>query len=113
MYGTLIDAGCLALLWRLTRREGIGLFALVGFERTRLARDALLGFVLIPVSLMFILGGILISRPGVRIGLGIESGLEPASAPLAQYAGLPLMIACALALVIALVMKETYPPAGH
>jgi hypothetical protein len=35
VYGTLIDAGCLALLWRLTRREGIGLFDLVGFERTR------------------------------------------------------------------------------
>ena len=33
VYGTLIDAGCLALLWRLTRREGIGLFDLVGFER--------------------------------------------------------------------------------
>ena len=31
VYGTLIDAGCLALLWRLTRREGIGLFDLVGF----------------------------------------------------------------------------------
>jgi hypothetical protein len=26
VYGTLIDAGCLVLLWRLTRREGIGLF---------------------------------------------------------------------------------------
>jgi Type II CAAX prenyl endopeptidase Rce1-like len=58
VYGTLIDAGCLALLWRLARREGIGLFHLVGFERTRLARDALLGLALIPVSLAFILGGI-------------------------------------------------------
>src|SRR5215216_4779780 len=58
VYGTLIDAGCLALLWRLTRREGIRLFDLVGFERTRLARDALLGFALIPVSLVFIFGGI-------------------------------------------------------
>ncbi len=58
VYGTLIDAGCLALLWRLTRREGIHLFDLVGFERTRLVRDALLGFALIPVSLVFILGGI-------------------------------------------------------
>lgn len=57
VYGTLIDAGCLALLWRLTRREGIGLFNLVGFERTRLVRDVLLGFALIPVSLAFILGG--------------------------------------------------------
>jgi membrane protease YdiL (CAAX protease family) len=58
VYGTLIDAGCLALLWRLTRREGIHLFDLVGFERTRLVRDALLGIVLIPVSLVFILGGV-------------------------------------------------------
>jgi hypothetical protein len=58
VYGTLIDAGCLALLWRLTRREGIRLFDLVGFERTRLVRDALLGLALIPASLVFILGGI-------------------------------------------------------
>jgi membrane protease YdiL (CAAX protease family) len=57
VYGTLIDAGCLTLLWRLTRREGIGLFDLVGFERARLVRDALLGFALIPVSLVFIFGG--------------------------------------------------------
>jgi membrane protease YdiL (CAAX protease family) len=58
VYGTLIDAGCLALLWQLARREGIRLFDLVGFERTRLARDLLLGFVLIPASLVFILGGV-------------------------------------------------------
>jgi hypothetical protein len=58
VYGTLIDAGCLALLWLLTRREGIRLFDLVGLERTRLARETLLGFALIPVSLVFILGGI-------------------------------------------------------
>ena len=57
VYGSLIDLGCLALLWRLTRREGIGLFDLVGFERTRLVRDVLLGLALIPVSLVFIYGG--------------------------------------------------------
>jgi uncharacterized protein len=57
VYGTLIDAGCLALLWRLTRREGIRLFDLVGFERERLVRDVLLGLALIPVSLVFILSG--------------------------------------------------------
>jgi membrane protease YdiL (CAAX protease family) len=50
-------AGCLALLWRLTRREGIRLFDLVGFERARLVRDVLLGFALVPVSLVFILVG--------------------------------------------------------
>ena len=58
VYGTLIDAGCLLLLWRLTRREGIRLLDLVGFERTRLVGDTLLGFALIPVSLLFIFGGI-------------------------------------------------------
>jgi membrane protease YdiL (CAAX protease family) len=58
VYGTLIDAGCLALLWRLTRREGIRLVDLVGFERARLGCDILLGFALIPVYLAFILGGI-------------------------------------------------------
>jgi uncharacterized protein len=58
VYGTLIDAGCLALLWRLTRREGIRLFDLVGFERTHLVRDAVLGLALVPASLVFILGGV-------------------------------------------------------
>ena len=61
VYGTLIDAGCLALLWRLTRREGIGLFDLVGFSRARLARDVLLGLVLVPVSLVFIFGGVYVA----------------------------------------------------
>jgi membrane protease YdiL (CAAX protease family) len=58
VYGTLIDAGCLTLLWRLTRLEGIGLADLLGFERGRLASDALLGVALIPVSLAFIFAGI-------------------------------------------------------
>jgi membrane protease YdiL (CAAX protease family) len=57
VYATLIDAGCLALLWRLTRREGIRLFDLVGFERARLGRDVALGLALIPVSLVFIFAG--------------------------------------------------------
>jgi hypothetical protein len=58
VYGTLIDAGCVALLWQLTRREGIRLIDLVGFERTRLVRDVLRGFALIPARLAFIFGGI-------------------------------------------------------
>ncbi len=57
VYGTLIDAGCLAMLWRLTTREGIRLFDLLGFERTRLVRDVLYGLVLVPASLVFIFGG--------------------------------------------------------
>jgi len=58
VYGTLIDAGCLALLWWLTRKEGIRLIDLVGFERARLVGDLLLGLALIPVCLVFILVGV-------------------------------------------------------
>lgn len=58
VYGTLIDAGCLALLWRLTRREGIRPRDLVGAERRRVGREVLLGLALIPPSLAFILGGV-------------------------------------------------------
>ena len=60
-------------------------------------------------GIMFIFGGILISRPGVRVGWGIEGGIEPESLALAQYAALPILIALGLALALSLVMKETYP----
>ena len=58
---------------------------------------------------MFIVGGIMISRPGVRIGLGIDAGIEPKSLELAQYAARPLMLAIVVALAIAFAMRETYP----
>jgi membrane protease YdiL (CAAX protease family) len=58
VYGTLIDVGCLALLWRLTRTEDIGPGDLIGFDRSRLGRDLLLGVALIPVGLALILGGV-------------------------------------------------------
>jgi MFS family permease len=61
-------------------------------------------------GIMFIVGGILMSRPGVRIGWGLDAGLETKSLELAQYAALPITIALVLALVISFVMKETYPP---
>lgn len=57
LYGTLIDAGCLCLLWWFARREGITLPDLIGFDRNRLGRDFLFGLALIPPSLVFILGG--------------------------------------------------------
>lgn len=60
-------------------------------------------------GIMFILGGILISRPGVRIGWGLESGIQPKSLELAQYAGLPITVALVVALVISILMRETYP----
>ncbi len=60
-------------------------------------------------GIMFIVGGILMSRPGVRIGWGLEAGIEPKSLDIAQYAGLPITAAVVLAFLISLVMKETYP----
>lgn len=57
VYATLIDLGCLAFLWHFTHREGIRLFDLVGFQRSRLLRDVLLGLAIIPASLVFIFAG--------------------------------------------------------
>jgi membrane protease YdiL (CAAX protease family) len=58
VYSTLIDAGCLVVLWWLTRREGIALPELISFDRSRWRRDLVLGLGLIPVSLVFIFAGI-------------------------------------------------------
>lgn len=58
VYATSIDAGCLALLWILMRREGAKLLDLLSFDRKRWARDVIKGVVLIAPSLVFILGGI-------------------------------------------------------
>jgi MFS family permease len=60
-------------------------------------------------GIMFIVGGIMISRPGVRIGRGLEAGIEPRSLELAQYAALPLIVALVIALALTFYMKETYP----
>jgi hypothetical protein len=57
VYGTLVDAGCLGLLWWLARREGIALLDLTGFDRSRFGRDLLFGLGLIPPSLLLILAG--------------------------------------------------------
>ncbi len=65
VYGTLIDIGCLLLLARLARQEGIRLFDLISFQRQRLGRDLLLGVGFIPLYIILavvggIVGGILI-----------------------------------------------------
>jgi hypothetical protein len=52
--------------------------------------------------------GAMISRPGVRIGLGVEEGIELKSLALAQYAAWPLMVAIVVALAIAFLMRERY-----
>jgi membrane protease YdiL (CAAX protease family) len=56
VWGTLADVGCLAGLVWLTRREGLRLGDLIGFDRRRLGRDALLGLgifvVLFPICIV-------------------------------------------------------------
>ena len=51
----------------------------------------------------------MIQRPGIRIGMGPDAGMEPGSLSLAQHAAWPLMLALVLALAIAFIMRETYP----
>ena len=63
-------------------------------------------------GIMFIVGGIMISRPGVRIDRAIELGMEKGSMDLAQYAALPLVVALAVALVVSFAMRETHPNAA-
>jgi MFS family permease len=59
---------------------------------------------------MFIMAGILISRPGVRVGNWLEARDGPTDyLALAQFAALPLLVALVVALVLAVAMKETYP----
>ena len=49
VYGTAIDAGCLVLLFWLTRREGIRLLDLGNYSRERWLRDVLIGLGLFAV----------------------------------------------------------------
>ena len=60
-------------------------------------------------GIMFIMGGIMISRPGVRIDRAIEHGMAAGSMDVVQYAALPFLIAFSIALILAFAMKETYP----
>ncbi|HEX8434526.1 type II CAAX prenyl endopeptidase Rce1 family protein [Archangium sp.] len=79
VYGTLIDIGCLVALWRLTRREGLGLFDLVRTHPIRPGADVLLGLGYLVVYLL--VGGV----GGAAIGFLIY-GAPPA----APMGGLPL-----------------------
>jgi MFS family permease len=60
-------------------------------------------------GIMFIVGGLMISRPGARVDRAIELGVERGTLDLVQYAAVPLIAACAVAILLSLAMKETYP----
>ena len=58
VYGTLVDIGCLGLLFWLTRREGIRLIDLVGIVRSKLKTDLPLGLaIFIVVFPLIVFGG--------------------------------------------------------
>jgi MFS family permease len=60
-------------------------------------------------GIMFIVGGLMISRPGARVDRAIDLGIERGTLDLVQYAAVPLIAACAVAFLLSLAMKETYP----
>lgn len=53
--GTLVDLGCLALLYQLTRREGLRLWDIIGLDRSKLRRDMLLGLGILVVMLPIVM----------------------------------------------------------
>lgn len=56
VYATLVDIGCLLLLRRQTRREGIRLIDLFGIDRSQLGREALWGLVYLAILFPFVVG---------------------------------------------------------
>ena len=63
VYGTLVDLGCLALLWKFTRAEGITIPNLIGSIRWRYGRDFFLGVAVFLVAFpFFIAAGLLACR---------------------------------------------------
>ena len=75
VYGTAIDAGCIALLVWLSRREGIRLFDLGNYSRERWLPDVLIGLGLfVPVFVLTML------LPGSIVGSVIYGGPAPVPA---------------------------------
>ena len=86
LYATLIDAGCLALLWVLMRREGGRLTSLIAFDRTRLGRDVMLGLILVAPSLLLILGGVALAGLVVYGSAATPMTFDSLPLPAAIYA---------------------------
>jgi len=60
LYGTIVDIGCLAIMWKLTRMEGSSLRALFGTVRLFTAKDLLAGIATFAsVFPFFVFGGML------------------------------------------------------
>lgn len=63
VYGTLVDVGCLALLWKFTRKEGIRLRDLIGPIHWRYGKDFFLAAgILIVMFPLFVVGAAISNR---------------------------------------------------
>ncbi|MFI5391242.1 MAG: MFS transporter [Bacteriovoracales bacterium] len=60
-------------------------------------------------GIMFIVGGLMIQAPGSRVVTGIEEGLKQGTMEMAAFAGLPLVIVLGVSIILAFILKETYP----
>jgi MFS family permease len=60
-------------------------------------------------GIMFIVGGIMMARPGARIDRAVDLGIERGTLELVQYAAVPMVVALAIALVLSFAMRESYP----
>jgi hypothetical protein len=86
--GTLVDVGCLALLFRLTHREGIRMLDLIGLRKEKLLRDILLGLgMLVLIFPVVMIGGSMLT------GLLLYGSIQPALPAVLLHKSLPLWAA--------------------
>ena len=60
-------------------------------------------------GIMFIVGGLMIQAPGSRVITGMEEGIKRGTMEMAAYAGLPLVIVLGVSIILAFILKESYP----
>lgn len=86
--GTLVDAGCLALMLRFCRREGIRLIDLIGLQKRKLRRDILIG-----IGLLVVLFPVVMIGGGMLSGLIVYGSLQPPQTAALLTRPLPLWAA--------------------
>ena len=83
--GTLVDIGCLALLIKFTRQEGIRLWDLIGLNKKKLGRDLLTGVgILVVMFPVVMIGGAMLT------GLLLYGQIQPSLPPEVMSKALPL-----------------------
>lgn len=86
VYGTLVDIGCLALLFWLTKREGIQLFDLIGLVKSKLKTEVPLG-----LGLFLLIAPIAIFGGGSLAKLITYGTLDPEFPQYTFFRTLPLL----------------------